>query len=223
MVENGMQALERWRSGRFSLVLTDLRMPVLDGYGLTAGIRSEEPPGHRTAIIALTANAQSEERARSRAAGMDGYLIKPVSLTVLSGALEKWFPPPGGPGDKPAVVPLSEQPNAPADLSALDALVGGDPVHIQAVLRSFLSSSAKARDQLQSAISGADASAVRDITHKLKAGASSVGARELASTCAELEHAAESARVERFEGLWERFRDQLDAVRAYLEGRVRAQ
>ena len=220
MVENGVQALERWRSGGFPLVLTDLRMPELDGFGLTARIRSEEPAGHRTVILALTANAQSEERDRCRAAGMDDYLIKPAPLTVLSAALEKWLPLPAIPADQPAMASAPEHFEAPADLGALVALVGGDRVHVQAVLRSFLSSSNKARQQLQQAMADGDAATVREIAHKLKAGARSVGAAVLGATCEELEQVAESGRVDRFGLLGKRLEDELHAVQEYLASRL---
>jgi PAS domain S-box-containing protein len=220
LVENGVQALERWRSGKFPLVLTDLRMPVLDGYGLTARIRAEETPGHRTVILALTANAQSEERERCRQAGMDGYLTKPAPLTVLRAALDKWLPLPAVTAEVAVRGSAPEQFDAPADLGALVALVGGDPAHMQAVLRSFLRSSAKAREQLRQAVADGDAPAAREIAHKLKAGARSVGASELGETCAQLEQAAESGQVEQFAGLWERLEEQLIAVRKYLDSQL---
>jgi len=65
-----------------------------------------------------------------------------------------------------------------------------------------------------------DAPAAREIAHKLKAGARSVGANQLGETCEELEQAAESGRVEQFGDLWERLEDQLIVVRAYLDGQV---
>jgi CheY-like chemotaxis protein/anti-sigma regulatory factor (Ser/Thr protein kinase) len=89
---DGQAALELWRNGDFALVLTDLRMPQLDGYGLAAAIRAEEQGSSRrrarTPIIALTANAVAVEEARCLAAGMDGCVTKPASLAALQAAID---------------------------------------------------------------------------------------------------------------------------------------
>src|SRR3546814_3087815 len=84
-----------WRAGRYALLLTDLHMPGLDGYGLATAIRAEESPARRVPILALTANALRGESGRAMSCGMDGYLTKPVRLDVLRKALEKWMPQDG--------------------------------------------------------------------------------------------------------------------------------
>ncbi|KPQ07342.1 MAG: Signal transduction histidine kinase [Rhodobacteraceae bacterium HLUCCA12] len=95
---DGAEALEKWRKGEHALMLTDLHMPNMDGYALTAAIRAAE--GHdsdngRLPILALTANALRDEVSRTRNAGMDGYLTKPISLARLAEALRNWLPPEG--------------------------------------------------------------------------------------------------------------------------------
>ena len=92
VVENGRLALERWRGGNYGLVLSDLHMPELDGYELTTAIRSEEQGVSRIPIVALTANALKGEADHCRAVGMDDYLTKPMQLTDLKAALQKWLP-----------------------------------------------------------------------------------------------------------------------------------
>jgi CheY-like chemotaxis protein len=85
---DGREALERWRSGDFGLLLTDLHMPELDGYALATAIRAEEKGGPRKPIIALTANSLRDEALRCFAAGIDAYLTKPVQLPRLKAAIE---------------------------------------------------------------------------------------------------------------------------------------
>ena len=80
---DGAEALGRWRDGGFALLFTDLLMPAMDGYQLTAEIRRQESGRRRMPIIALTANALRSEAARAKAAGMDEYLTKPVALARL--------------------------------------------------------------------------------------------------------------------------------------------
>jgi CheY-like chemotaxis protein len=91
VVPDGHVALERWRSGRFAVLLTDLQMPGLDGYQLTAAIRTEEAGACRIPIIALTANALKEEANHCMAVGMDGYLTKPVRMELLDQTLRQWL------------------------------------------------------------------------------------------------------------------------------------
>ncbi|MCK7494923.1 MAG: ATP-binding protein [Comamonadaceae bacterium] len=88
----------RWRRGGHALLLTDLHMPLMDGYTLAAALRQEEGGKRRLPIIALTANALRDEELRCRKAGMDGYLTKPVRLARLKEAIDVWLhealPPP---------------------------------------------------------------------------------------------------------------------------------
>ncbi|MDO8466394.1 MAG: response regulator, partial [Gallionella sp.] len=73
-------------------LLTDLHMPEMDGYELTAAIRAAETNKTRIPIIAITANALKGEADHCRAVGMDDYLSKPVQLVNLKAMLEKWLP-----------------------------------------------------------------------------------------------------------------------------------
>jgi CheY-like chemotaxis protein len=87
---DGATALAIWRHGHWDMVITDCHMPVMDGFQLTAAIRAEEgETGRHTPILALTANALSGEAERCVAAGMDGYLSKPVELAKLREAVER--------------------------------------------------------------------------------------------------------------------------------------
>jgi signal transduction histidine kinase/ActR/RegA family two-component response regulator len=92
VADNGRVALEWWRRGSYALLLSDLHMPEMDGYELTAAIRSEEQGRRRLPILALTANALKGEADHCRAAGMDGYLSKPMQLAHLKATLDKWLP-----------------------------------------------------------------------------------------------------------------------------------
>jgi PAS domain S-box-containing protein len=88
---DGQDALERWRSGDYALLLTDLHMPLLDGYQLAQSIRAEEKSGTRIPIIALTANALKGEADRCREVGMDDYRSKPSPLAELKSVLGTWL------------------------------------------------------------------------------------------------------------------------------------
>jgi signal transduction histidine kinase/ActR/RegA family two-component response regulator len=76
---NGQEALERLRGAQFDCVLMDVQMPVMDGFETTRAIRAS-PELADTCVIAMTANAGSEDRELCRQAGMDDFLAKPVRL-----------------------------------------------------------------------------------------------------------------------------------------------
>lgn len=96
IAKDGQEALKRWESGSYALLLTDLHMPEIDGYQLTAAIRVKEGEQGvaRKPIIAITANALKGEAEHCRAVGMDDYLSKPVQLSHLKAVLQKWLPSP---------------------------------------------------------------------------------------------------------------------------------
>lgn len=88
-VTNGEEALEAARATPFAVILMDLQMPRMDGIAATAAIR--QLPGHaQTPILALTANAFPQDRARCLAAGMNDFLAKPFGPAELVAMLERW-------------------------------------------------------------------------------------------------------------------------------------
>lgn len=84
-VEDGAAALDAWRQQPFNIILMDVQMPGMDGLAATQAIRSQEQQrqSQRIAIIALTAHALTGDREQLLAAGFDGYVPKPIDLTLL--------------------------------------------------------------------------------------------------------------------------------------------
>jgi CheY-like chemotaxis protein len=88
IARNGREALALLDGRAFDLVLMDVQMPEMDGLEATAAIRRREHgTGQRLPIVALTAQATTDDRARCFQVGMDGYLTKPVRTQVLLQAL----------------------------------------------------------------------------------------------------------------------------------------
>lgn len=96
--DHGAEALEKIAQTRYGLVFMDVMMPVLDGITATQQLRATERAhgGARLPVVALTANAMADDRARCLAAGMDDYLDKPVRRELLALMLKRWLPPPAG-------------------------------------------------------------------------------------------------------------------------------
>jgi len=89
VASDGLAALEAWEKESFALVLMDIQMPRLDGFGATSAIRArEQQTGSRTPIIAMTAHALKGDQERCLAGGMDGYVTKPIRTSELYAAIE---------------------------------------------------------------------------------------------------------------------------------------
>ena len=86
---NGREALAALDREAFDIVLMDVQMPEMDGFEATAAIRAKEShTGGHIPIIAMTAHAMTGDRERCLAAGMDGYVSKPINAKTLFEAIE---------------------------------------------------------------------------------------------------------------------------------------
>ena len=86
-VINGLAALAELERNRFDAILLDLDLPGVDGFQIARLIRQREPADGRVPIVAVTARVGGEDEAHARAAGMDGFLRKPLTGEQLAGAL----------------------------------------------------------------------------------------------------------------------------------------
>lgn len=208
--DDGVTGLERWRTGRYALVLSDIHMPRMDGYALAGRIREEERRSGlpRTPVIALTASALKGEAERCLAAGMDDYLAKPVAVAALAGTLGRWLPHTieATADAAPAAVATyttvreAEVAVAAARLPQLEAppvldddilrtLSGDDEDDTAAVLQDFLDSTAHDLAALARLRESGDVAGVTRQAHKIKGAARLVGASELAQAAQDLEAA----------------------------------
>jgi two-component system, sensor histidine kinase and response regulator len=148
-VDNGLQAVERLAAAgpeAYDAVLMDLQMPVLDGLAATRRLRAQ-PRFDALPVIACTAHAMAEEIQRSRDAGMQGYLTKPLSMAEVVRVLKPYCgrtgPAPSPVAGVPTAAPLPARavmalPNIPGlDLERALAHFDHSPALMQRMLRSF--------------------------------------------------------------------------------------
>ena len=90
IVGDGVDAVAAWEAGEWDVILMDVQMPRMDGPTATRSIRERElaQRRRRTPILALTANAMTHQVSEYLAAGMDGFVAKPIEVSRLFEALE---------------------------------------------------------------------------------------------------------------------------------------
>ncbi len=173
VVNNGRAAVEQVAAQSFDVVLMDVQMPKMDGLEATAAIRqTETPTGGHIPIIAMTAHAMKGDRDRFLAAGMDGYVAKPVRPHELYAAVEGL-----------ALVPV----DLPFEWEAALERVGGDEALLRDLVEMFFAECPKLMQQVREHIAGADGPALRRAAHTLKGSAHVFGADAVAESSHRLE------------------------------------
>jgi PAS domain S-box-containing protein len=184
---DGVEALGKWRSGRFALLITDCNMPEMDGYALARAIRAEEVEEWRprSPIIACTANALAGEAQNCFAAGMDDYIAKPVEMLQLARKLDQWLPVPdlAGPSAEPGAA-------EPIDRAVLAELSDGDPETEREILESFRRYNEEDAVKLRKALQSGDLAEVTRAAHRMKGASRTLGASGLAAVCERIEQAS---------------------------------
>jgi len=93
-VDNGREALAALEKGAFDLILMDVQMPEMDGLEATAAIRNrEQGTGVHVPIVAMTAHAMKGDEEQCLAAGMDGYITKPIRSEELFATIDRYMLP----------------------------------------------------------------------------------------------------------------------------------
>lgn len=93
VVSDGRQAVAALDKSQYDLVLLDVQMPVMDGLEAAAEICRRHPQESRPPLVALTANALIGDREKCLAAGMDGYLTKPIRIPELIATIKELLNP----------------------------------------------------------------------------------------------------------------------------------
>jgi PAS domain S-box-containing protein len=171
LARNGREALSLASNGAFDLLLLDLHMPELDGFQVVAAIRTAEAgTSRRLPIFALTARSGTEDRDRCLAAGMDGFLTKPIRGEALNAALATLAN-----ANAAAASPVAEQKNAlPAvagdsllNLEVIAASCGGEPAILERMKVVFAEQLPGLHEGVRAAFAAGDAAALREAAHKL--------------------------------------------------------
>ncbi|MFS2005039.1 PAS domain S-box protein [Duganella sp. CT11-25] len=183
LAANGMEALELLRQTAFDCVLMDVQMPLMDGLEATRRIRAD-PRLADMRVLAMTATATSEDRVRCIEAGMDDFISKPIQPALMYQTIANWLPEraEGAPREAPPAparpafkTTLGGDP-AVIDLSILAKLLGYHPHKVRKFAFKFLHNTQDGLNQMETALGRGDLAALRELGHRLKSPARTVGA-----------------------------------------------
>jgi signal transduction histidine kinase/DNA-binding response OmpR family regulator/integral membrane sensor domain MASE1 len=189
LAKNGREALERIAGETFDLVFMDVQMPEMDGLTATGLIRAEEKTsGRHLPIVAMTARAMRGDRETCLAAGMDGYISKPIAREELELAIAEHSgktKPPVTRREEGETVP-EQRAETSWDARKFLEKIGGDESLLKEVTDIFFQETPKLILRLRSAIEAGDAGTVEKTAHTLKGELSYFGS-EAANHARELE------------------------------------
>ncbi len=179
LAENGRVAVEKAEKKRYSLILMDISMPVMDGFEATSEIRNRFPePDCHVPILALTAASLSELNEKIYASGMNGYLSKPVKQDALAQAIDPFINKPRSPVVEVNSVDLFIVTES-IDLTYLRDVSRGDLKFAAEIINSFLETNAKLIADLNYSLSVGEIRRCRDYCHKIKPVFSYLGLRKV--------------------------------------------
>jgi two-component system, sensor histidine kinase len=174
-VDNGFAALDRLASEAFDLILMDMQMPGISGPDTTRRLRAA---GCDLPVIGVTANVSTEDRRLCKAAGMNGFLPKPVTLARLAAALADVVPPddraagPADPAGQPG--PAAATPGTP-NAQLEDLVTSFGPARVIGLLDQFELSLPETEAALRRAVDPADPAAADTALHTFKGAALTLG------------------------------------------------
>lgn len=200
-VENGREALYAVRSGEYGILVTDLHMPEMDGYGLVKAIREDdEKTGGHFPVIALTADVQMGQRQIYLGHGFDECLLKPVSLGQFRRLLIRWgllqelqeASAPGAPeASTPAPAPSAAVGSA-IDRAAMVAQMGAFDENAIEMLQMFIEMTEPLIGRIRHGADNNDRGELREAAHSLKGAARSACLNDLGEAAAHMQTAAET-------------------------------
>jgi signal transduction histidine kinase/CheY-like chemotaxis protein/HPt (histidine-containing phosphotransfer) domain-containing protein len=193
VAKNGLEAVAMWRAASYDIILMDVMMPEMSGIEATRVIRDAEVTrGGRIPILALTANAMKGDREACLAAGMDGYVSKPVDAKLLIQEIRRFVPESisssvvGSRNREPAAVEAATE---CLDREAVLARIDGDVELLAEMVGLFEERSVEILAALERGLEGEIDETMVRAAHTLKGTVANLGALSLFEVARDFEHA----------------------------------
>ena len=225
VANNGREAINQLEGSRFDCVLMDVRMPEMDGLEATELIRAN-PDWREIPIIAMTANARTEDRRDCLAAGMNDFISKPVDPEQFFSILQKWLKPlsahpsvavnPAEKTEMPGTDAIAST-DAEIDTRIIAGMVKNNPVKIVRFTQVFLDSTGPGMVNIQQALAAGDCEGLIQLGHRFKSSAKSMGALRFGALLAELETSAQAGDLEKAKSLVDEINASWQRVEAELK------
>jgi two-component system sensor histidine kinase/response regulator len=232
VANNGKEALALLAAQSFDLVLMDIQMPEMDGIEATRRIREEESRNsNHLPVIAMTAHAMKGDRERCLAAGMDGYISKPISASALELEIATVHATlaPAVPKDVSEETPRNRTPDSPTDDSRIGQPVpavqwnrvrllenlGGDEGLLRQIIDVFLKDAPRQIAEMRVALQARDANTIAKAAHSLKGSVGYFEVPEISDAAGALEEKGKQSE-------WSGTAELLDAFDAHVTGLLHA-
>ena len=216
VVANGREAAQSMEQDKFDIVLMDVQMPVMGGFEATRLIREQEAStGKRTPIIAVTARAMKGDREACLAAGMDGYITKPIQSKKLLELVAELTGAASPTADEDVALGAGtgqRDTDGVLDERALLATVGGNRELVGELAEIFLHELRPRMQEMASAIRDRDANRLQFAAHTLRGSAASLSATQVSASSAALEEMARKGELAKADGVFARLKGELEGL-----------
>ncbi len=219
VAENGLIAVDKFKSKKYDLVFMDMQMPEMDGYTATREIRKyEKEMGLRpTPIIALTAHALKENMQKSLDTGCDDHLTKPIKKKVLLASIQKFVSVQGHIDAASEEVPAVHAEEVGATETAGQNVVMVIP-DFQEIVPSFLNSVRQDIIAMTEALRDNNYKKIVELGHRIKGAGGGYGFHHISEIARSLEKQAEEGNAEEIQRQLKEFSSYLDSLHIVYKG-----
>ncbi len=215
IANNGKEAVEKFETSEFDLILMDIQMPEMDGFEATREIRnSKKITGNQIPIIAMTANAMAGDREKSIKSGMNEHITKPINVEELFSTLVKWLKIKGNETLTSSISSdfISKYKDTdieielPAEIPGIDISLGLNRVNgnrklYKNILLKIKDTYNGVLNDLTQALTNNDFEKAKIISHTIKGVTGNIGATKIQLSAGKLEAALTNSEIETYQNL----------------------